>query len=934
MVFNREGGPDHAAAGPRRALPLPPAFQDAIESGQILLRDGSTAAVRRSEPSDGPGLTVFFAGLSSESRRHHAFAAHPPPAALVQSFCDNSDPRRQQTLVVTRLDDGRSRIVAAGSYVGREDDVAELVVAVEDRMQGKGLGTAIVERLTLLALQNGFGRVRAAVTSGNRRALEVFRDCGFEVRVARDGGCADIELAGEPGPETAAQAERRDRIATVTSLAPFAAPAAVAVIGASRRPDGIGHRVLRALIEAGFRGTISAVNPSRATILGVETCASVRELSVPPDLAIVAVNHSRVPAVVDDCAARGVKAIVVITAGYAESGPEGRARQDALVAQVRGHGLRMVGPNCLGILNTDPAVRLNASFSPTWPLPGSVAMLSQSGALGLALLSFASQLGLGVSSFFSVGNKADVSGNDLLQFWDEDARTGVVLLYLESFGNPRRFARIARRLASRKPVVALKAGRREAGRRAAGSHTAALAGSDIAVEALFRQSGVLRVDTLEELFDVAACLDTQPLPEGPRVGIITNAGGPGILCADACEGHGLTVPELPARLQSELASALPSLASVRNPVDMVASAGAADYRLVIDRMIASRDVDAIIVIHTPVMSRDLAPMLDAVREAVAAGRGREAAAKPVLVCVLAPDAPRGFIAAGGERVPLYTFPERAARALAAARDYAEWRRRPASPVPDLSGVHSSVARVLCRRILSERGEGWLAGPEARAVLQAFGLPVAASGFARTADEAADAARRLGFPVAVKLSSRTILHKTDIGAVRLNLANDQEVRAAFDAIAAMVDARGEKPAMEGVEVQPMLRGLEVFVGMAEDRTFGPLLAFGLGGVNVEVIRDIAFGVTPLTEADARDLIRSIRGYPLLCGYRGRPAADLAALEDIVLRVARLAEELPEVVELDLNPVFAGDRGAGCVVADARIRVAPPRAGQPQRFITRA
>jgi acyl-CoA synthetase (NDP forming) len=614
----------------------------------------------------------------------------------------------------------------------------------------------------------------------------------------------------------------------------------------------------------------------------------------------------------------------VITAGFAEVSVEGRALQQRLVEKVRGYGMRMVGPNCLGLLNTDPAVQLNASFSPGFPPPGRIAMSSQSGALGLAILALARRLQLGLSTFVSVGNKADVSGNDLLQYWEEDEQTDVVLLYLESFGNPRRFARIARRVSRRKPIIAVKSGRTGAGRRAAGSHTAALAADDVAVDALFRQTGVIRADTLAEMFDVAAALASQPLPQGRRVAILTNAGGPGILCADTCEAGGLSVPELSTATKTRLAACLPPQASLSNPVDMIASAGAEHYRQTIEMLLCCDEIDVLVVIYIPVDTAQRPAILQAIGAGIEAGRRAGGMPKPVLASLMAEEGATQPLALTHESIPTYAFPETTARVLSKVAEYAEWRTRPVGMFLEFDDSDVESARDVCRQALAQRGSGWLSTEESRQVLTAMGLPVAPGGVARTANEAAELARHIGFPVAVKLASHVIVHKTEMGGIRLNLADEAEVRQAFATIRQRLVESEQLQAMEGVLVQPMMSGgVEVMVGVTTDPAFGPLIAFGLGGIHVEILRDVRFRITPLTDRDASEMVREIRGFRLLEGYRGHPAADVKALEEVLLRISLLVEELPDITELDLNPIFALPPGQGCQIVDARLRVETPQ-----------
>jgi acetyl coenzyme A synthetase (ADP forming)-like protein len=734
--------------------------------------------------------------------------------------------------------------------------------------------------------------------------------------------CEDCDLARVPNLRTTEYAPGGDRIAQIASLCPFFRPRSVAVVGASRDPAKIGYRLLDSLVRNGFQGTVYPVNPQASEIHGLCAYPSVRAVPERADLALVAVPPTAVLGVVDDCAARGIRALVLVTAGFAEVGPGGQELQKELVEKVRSHGMRLIGPNCLGLLNTDPDVRLNATFVPVSPPHGRVAMSSDSGGLGLAILAAAGRLGLGISSCVSVGNRADVSSNDLLEYWEEDEATDLVLLYLESFGNPRRFARIARRVSRRKPIVAVKAGRTQAGRRAAGSHTAALAARDVAVDALFRQTGVIRADTLEEMFDLAATLANQPLPAGRRVAIVTNAGGPAILCADACEAGGLVLPELSGRVREQLAAFLPAAASLINPVDLIASATPEDFGRAIRTVLGSGEVNALIAIGVSTGTCEAGAAARAAAESAEAAHAGSAAGKPVLACLMPEQAGLALADSGKEKVPCYAFPEAAARALAKAAAYGEWRARPLGRVPDFADIDLPSARALCRGALAERGSGWLSTEETRLVLQAMRLPLAPGGVARTAEEAGALARRLGFPVAVKLASQRLTHKTEIGGVRLGLTDEATVRQAFEEIRSRLARDGNLGAMEGVLVQAMIGGgTEVLVGMTHDPLFGPLVAFGLGGIHVEILGDVCFRVTPLTDQDAGEMVRGIRGYRLFQGYRGHPAADVAALEDLLLRVSRLVEEVPEIGELDLNPVFALPPGQGCRIVDARIRVKP-------------
>lgn len=899
---------------------VPPPPQQSDDAGQLTLRDGTVAQLRPARPSDIEALTRFYHELSAESRYRRFLTASMPGPDLIARFAAEISPSSAVTLVVTRAGAEGERIVATGSYLARDAKTAEVAMAVADAFHGKGLGTLLLERLALLAVRNGFTRFWALTSSDSRPMLAVFRESGFELleHSGRDG--IEIDLTIIPTEASVAREELRDRIATVASLVPFFQPNAVAVIGASRDPAGIGHRVLEGLIGAGFRGSIYPVNPKAADVAGLRAYPSVRELPPPVDLAVIAVPAAAVSRAVDDCAAVGVRALVIISAGFAEVGGAGVALQKELVQKVRGYGMRLVGPNCLGLLNAERSVRLNASFSPIFPPPGRIAMSSQSGAVGLAVLGAADRYGLGFSTFVSVGNKADVSGNDLLQYWEHDPNTDVILLYLESFGNPRRFSRIARRVSRQKPVVVLQSGLTRSGSRAAGSHTAALATNATAVAALFRQTGIVRAGSLEEMFDLALTLGSQPPPRGPRVAIVTNAGGPGILSADACEAAGLTVPEPSPELHARLAGLLPGAASLGNPIDLIAAAGPEAYRRAIDAMLTSGEFDSLLVLYTPVGLADEDDVRKAITDGVATARKAGATGRPVLACILGQEQHRSHLECAGERIPCYPFPETPARVLGKVAAYGAWRAQPPGVFPDFDDLQLATAQHVCREVVARRGDCWLSAEEIRAVFEAVRLPMVPSEFARTADEAAAAAERLGFPVAVKLASRRFVHKTEVGGVRLGLTDTSAVRVAFEEIRKRVAHENEPDAMDGVIVQSMLRGgVEVMAGVTHDPLFGPLVAFGLGGIHVEVFADVCFRVAPLTDVDAAEMVRGIKGFRLLEGYRGHSAADVAALQELLLRVSRLAEEVPEIGEIDLNPVFAFAPGEGCRIADSRIRV---------------
>ncbi|HYY78607.1 MAG TPA: GNAT family N-acetyltransferase, partial [Actinomycetes bacterium] len=619
----------------------------AHRAADVALRDGSTVHVRPARPEDAPAMERLLAGLSEESRWMRFFSGFPNLAQAVR-WATQVDYRDRYGLVATVGGDGEVIAHAGWERETGRPERAEFAVTVADRFQGRGLGTIMLGQAAEAARAAGVSVFSAEVLPQNHRMVGVFRSSGFPVELRSMPGVIMVELPTSLTPEALARFERREQVAAVAALQTVLAPGSVAVLGASRTRGTVGGELFHNLVTGGFSGPVYPVNPKAPVVQSVLAYPTVAEVPGPVDLAVVVVPAGGVVQAARQCAAKGVRALVVISAGFAETGPEGVERQAELLRVCREAGMRLIGPNCLGVVDTNPEVRLNATFGPIAPVRGRVGFLSQSGALGLAVVDYANALGLGLSSFVSVGNKADISGNDLLDYWEQDADTAVVLLYLESFGNPRKFARVARRVARSKPIVAVKSGRSVAGARASSSHTGALlAGSDVTVDALFRQAGVIRTDTLAELFDVASLLANQPRPAGRRVGIVTNAGGPGILCADACEAGGLQVVELSAGLRRALAEGLPAAAATANPVDMLASAPAAHYRRAVELVAGSGEVDAVIVIFIPPLLTEPAEVARAVREAAEAAGG----SVPVLAVLMSTsDRPAELVASGGARI--------------------------------------------------------------------------------------------------------------------------------------------------------------------------------------------------------------------------------------------------------------------------------------------
>ncbi len=705
---------------------------------------------------------------------------------------------------------------------------------------------------------------------------------------------------------------------SVNDLQAVFAPRGVAVIGASRRAGSVGRAVFANVLQHGYSDVVYPVNLKAASIMSVKAYPSVLAIPDPVDLAVVVVPRESVPGVLKECGEKAIKAAIVITAGFKELGAAGAAHEEAVLEATRNSGLRLLGPNCLGIINTDPRVSLNASFARLTPLPGNIALISQSGAVGVAALEYARGEQIGLSKFVSVGNKADLNENDFLAYLGDDPLTDVILLYLEDLTDPKRFFRLAQEITSRasgrKPLLAIKSGRTAAGARAASSHTGALAGSDAAYDALFAQCGVLRVESLEELFDYAAAFATQPLPRGNRVAIVTNAGGLGIVTTDAAVRYGLSLAVFQEATLHRLEEGLPAAASRHNPVDLLGDAGPERYALALESVLADDGVDGAIVLSTPQLMTDLA----AIAATVAENAPRHG--KPVLVCQMA----LGEI---GEtldiwtraRLPHYHFPEEAARSMAAMARYALSTEGPGYEVRSFPDVDRQAVAALLLRAREEKRR-FLLEPEAQQILAAYGFPTLPSRWVPSAADAVPAAEALGYPVVLKIVSPDIVHKVDVGGVRLNLTGPEEVRQAGDEILAAVQAAQPQARGAGILVQKMAPpGRETILGMSRDPHFGPLLMLGLGGTYVEIFQDVIFRLAPISEQWARRMIRDLKGFQILTGYRGEPPADLDALAEALERLSQLVLDFPEIQELDVNPFLVFAAGQGAAVLDARLFV---------------
>ncbi|QGV78084.1 bifunctional GNAT family N-acetyltransferase/acetate--CoA ligase family protein [Streptomyces ficellus] len=923
----------------------------------VVLRDGGTARIRPITTDDAERLVSFYEQVSDESKYYRFFAPYPRLSAKdVHRFTHHDYVDRVglaatvggEFIATVRYD----RINAQGLPATAPADEAEVAFLVQDAHQGRGVASALLEHIAAVARERGIRRFAAEVLPANNKMIKVFTDAGYTQKRSFEDGAVRLHLDLEPTDRSLAVQRAREQRAEARSVQRLLAPGSVAVVGAGRIPGGVGRTVLRNLLEAGYTGRTYAVNralPETTTSLdGVPAFRSVAEIGEPVDLAVVAVPADRVLEAVADCGEHGVRGLVVLTAGYAEQGAGGRERQRELVRRARSYGMRIIGPNAFGIINTAPGVRLNASLAPHPPAPGRIGLFTQSGAIGIALLSGLHRRGAGLSSFISAGNRADVSGNDILQHWYDDPETDVVLLYLESIGNPRKFTRLARRTAAVKPVVVVKGGR-HSGSAPPGHAVPVTRIPHTTVSALLRQAGVIRVDTVTELVDAGLLLAGQPLPAGPRVAILGNSESLGLLTYDACLTEGLRP---------------------RRPRDLTTAATPQDFRTALAEALRDDACDAVVVTAIPWVgenglteSGDGEVLAEALRAATA-----EAPAKPVLVVHVemgaladalaaatstappAPATPPPTPAAAStppaaaqetpaaepttadpapptpphNRIPAYPAAERAVRALAEAVRYGQWRRQAADPgrVPEYEGIDEAGAAAQIERALApeadERGVT-LGADAARELLGRYGIPVRPTLPAPTPDDAVRAATGLGYPVALKTTAPHLRHRPDLGGVRLDLATEEQLRTAYSEL---TETLGKPEELQPVVQAMVPRGVDTVVRAAIDPAVGAVLSFGLAGAPSELLGDTAHRLVPATDRDVAEQIRSLRTAPLLFGWRGSAPVDTPALEELLLRVSRLVDDHPEIVAVGLEPVVVAPQGLS--VLGATVRLAPPPA----------
>jgi acetate---CoA ligase (ADP-forming) len=885
----------------------------------MLLKDGASIFLRPIKTDDAPRWLTFVSRLSPRTK-YLRFQHNPPEDTNLKDAARFSTVDYLDTfaLIAEVLREPYRELVAVGRYYRLTDrHSAQVDLVIEDDYQGRGLGTGLLEQLIKVARDNDIDTFEADILPENETMMAVFKDYGFHIASDLQAGVYHVVFPIAPTLELAKREAERERTSTLASLRSLLKPQSIALIGASRHPGTIGYILLQCLIQSGFTGKVYPVNPNIDSLMSLKTYRSVLDIPGDVDMAIIAVPAKIVAGVADQCGHKGVHTLVVISDGFRENGPEGASREKELRDIALGHGMRIIGPNCMGVINTAPDVKMNATFSPVYPPNGNVAFLSQSGAMGLVVLEYASNLDIGISTFVSVGNRADISSNDLLEYWEEDSATDVILLYLESFGNTRKFSRIARRVTTKKPIVVIKGGSTQAGSRAAASHTGAMATSDVVSDVLFQHAGMIRVNLMEEMFDVAALLSNQPLPRGRRLVIVTNGGGPGIIAADASAHYGLILPQPSPKLVEKLKSSLKRDISIHNPLDTTAGADAEEYRGILQLLAEDTDSDAVLAIFIPPVIGNTEGFEAAIRE-VAPDYWK--AGKPLLACFLGQ---RGFKAKLGSKdhfVPSYPFPEEAISGLARAVEYAEIRRKPEGKIPEFTGIEKEKAREIIRKAMSESIQRplWLKPQEISDLLGCYSIRFVETVTAGTPAKASASAARIGYPVVVKLDSSSIVHKSDVGGVVLDLKSAAEVKRAFLDIKSGLKKVGRQGEMRGVIIQKMINeGIEAIVGVTQDSSFGPLIMFGAGGIYAELMKDVTLRLHPLTDLDSKEMIRSIKMAKIFEGFRGSAPADMEAVEDLLLRLSAMVEDIPQITELDFNPVKVMPEGRGYWIVDARI-----------------
>jgi len=897
-----------------------PTIEQIEHETRVILKDGSTTTFRPITIDDVDAWLEFYGTLSNRTRflrLHHIPKEMRREDAL--RYC-SVDYKNSFAFVAEAIEEGKKRIVAVGRYNRLPaGSTAEIAFVIEDKYQEKGIGTKLIEWLAIVARENDIDTFEAYVMQENKMMLSVFQGYGFHMKREIMDNVVHITFPLTKTPEVVRKKDERALTATYNSLKSIMKPRSVAVIGASNRKGSIGQLVFQSVMQNGFSGIVYPVSPSSRAIMSVKAYPSILDIEGEVDLAIIVVPSSQVLQVTDECGRKKVKGIIVISDGFKERGPEGAALEKALRETAFGYGMRIIGPNCMGFINTDPKISLNATFARISPLPGNIAFITQSGALGLGILQFAKKHDIGFSNFISVGNRADIASTDMLLYWEKDLDTKVILLYLESFDNTDKFSRVSKRVSLKKPILAIKGGTSDAGSRAAMSHTGAMATSDVVSDALFRQAGIIRVNSIENLFHSARLLASQPVPKGRRVAILTNGGGPGTLAADACSYNDLVLPAISRETTEKLKAVITRDIGINNPLDLTAGISAKEFEDSLRILAEDPDNDSIIIIYVPPAGEGIKNIEDAIKKVmpIASQQG-----KSILACFVGLTDITGKHMAQEQFAPYYLFPEDAVIALTSAVRYSEMLREDHGSIPVFSDIDSKAGKQLVKSVLTSSPERplWVPNKEMNELLSNYGIRNVETGQAETAADAAAVAEKIGFPVVIKLVSSTITHKSDVGGVILDVKTREEAEASFNKIRDSLAQMGREHEMQGVMIQKMIKeGTEVIVGVKEDPSLGHVIMFGLGGIYAELIKDTAVRLHPLRDSDAKEMIKSVKMVELLKGYRGSTPMDIQSLEDLLLRLSAMVEDIPQITEMDLNPVKVLPQGQGYCVVDSRIMI---------------
>jgi len=887
---------------------------------RVVLKDGSTTIFRPITTGDVDTWLEFYSTLSDRTK---FLRLHNIPKEMRREdalrFC-TVDYKNSFAFVAEAIEEGKKRIVSVGRYHRLPDGTtAEVAFVIEDKYQVKGIGTKLIEWLAVVARENDIDTFEAYVMQENTMMLSVFQGYGFHMKREIRDNIVHITFPLTKTPEVVKKKDERALLATVNSLKSIMKPRSVAVIGASNKKGAIGQLVFQSVMQNGFTGIVYPVTRSSKAVMSVRSYPSILDVEGEIDLAIIVVPSAQVLQVVDECGRKKVKGIIVISDGFKERGHEGAAMERTLRETAFGYGMRIIGPNCMGFINTDPKISLNATFALISPDPGSIAFISQSGALGLGILQFAKKLNIGFSSFMSVGNRADIASTDMLQYWEQDPETRVILLYLESFDNPDKFSRISKRVSLKKPILAVKGGTTDEGSRAASSHTGAMATSDVVSDALFRQAGIIRVDSIGDLFHSARLLSSQPVPKGKRIAILTNGGGPGTLAADACSHNKLVLPMLSSETTEKLKAVIAREIGIGNPLDLTAGISAKEFEDSLRILSEDTDNDAIIIIYVPPAGEGIKDIEDAIKNVAPIARQNN---KPIMVCFVGQVELTGKYMGNNQFVPYYLFPEDAVIALTSAVRYGEMVRVTQGAIPVFSDIESKTGKQLVKSLLTGSSDRplWVPNKEINELLSTYGIRTVETGQAETASEAGALAEKIGFPVVIKLVSSTITHKSDVGGVILDVNTREDAEASFKQIRDNLAKMGREREMQGVMIQKMIKdGAEVLIGVKEDPSLGHVIMFGLGGIYAELLKDTAVRLHPLRDSDAKEMISSVKMVELLKGYRGSTPMDMKSLEELLLRLSAMVEDIPQITEMDLNPVKVLPRGQGYWVVDSRIMI---------------